>query len=133
MSESARDEANGDAPETDRERQTLGALFTRLGDQIRTLIRAELGVYRAEAEWRAISLGWAAAFGFGALALLQAVTVALFVGLIMALAPLWGTGFAVLVVTLGGLAVAGLLAWLGYRKIAAVLAPASPKDTDVTS
>jgi Putative Actinobacterial Holin-X, holin superfamily III len=108
-------------------RPALGVLFARLGEQLRTLIRAELGLYRAEAEWRAVSLGWAAAFVFGALALVQAITVALLVGLILALAPVWGIGWAVAVVTFGGLAVAGLLAWLGYRKIAAVLEPAPPE------
>jgi hypothetical protein len=108
----------------------LSALVTQLGEQLRILIRAELGLYRAEAEWRAVSLGWAAALVFGALALLQAVSVTLLVGLVLALAPLWGTGFAVAAVTLAGLAIAGLLAWLGYRRIAAVLEP-SPTGEDV--
>jgi amino acid transporter len=114
-------------------RPSLGTLVTRLGEQLRSLIRAELGLYRAEAEWRAVSLGWAAAFMFGALALVQAIAVALLVGMIMALAPVWGTGWAVAGVTLGGLAVAALLAWLGYRKIAVVLEPGPPEDRDVTS
>ncbi len=115
------------------QRPTLGVLFARLADQLRTLIRAELGLYRAEAEWRAVSFGWAAAYLLGALALVQAITVALFVGLILALAPLWGTGWAVAAVTLGGLLLAALLGWLGYRKIAAALEPTPPEADDVTS
>lgn len=115
------------------QRPSLGALCSRLADQLRTLVRAELGLYRAEAEWRAISFGWAAAFLLGALAIVQAVTVALFVGLILALAPIWGTGGAVAAVTSGGLLVAGLLGWLGYRKIAAALEPSAPETEDVTS
>lgn len=123
-----------DEADTAPGRPTLGALFARLADQLRTLIRAELGLYRAEAEWRAISFGWAAAFLLGALAIVQAVTVALFVGLILVLAPLWGTGWAVAAVTLGGLLLAALLGWLGYRKIAAALEPNPPEDReDLTS
>jgi Putative Actinobacterial Holin-X, holin superfamily III len=122
-------------------RPTLGVLFTRLANQLRALIRAEIGLYRAEAEWRLVSLGWAAAFIFGALALVQALSVALLVGLILALAPLWGTGWAVAVVTFGGLAAAALLGWLGYRRVAAVLEPAPsdspaadrPAESDLTS
>jgi hypothetical protein len=108
-------------------RPSLGTLLTRLSGQIRTLIRAEIGLYRAEAAWRAVSLGWAAGFAFGALALLQALTVALLVGLILALAPVWGIGWAVAAVTLGGLATAALLGWLAYRKIAAALEPDPPE------
>jgi len=108
-------------------RATLAALFSRLAEQVRTLIRAEIGLYRAEAAWRAVSLGWAAGFAFGALALVQALSVALLVGLILALAPLWGIGWAVAAVTLGGLAIALLLGWLAYRKIAAALEPDPPE------
>lgn len=109
-------------------RPSLGMLLARLAEQVRALIRAEISLYRAEAAWRAVSLGWAAGFAFGALALLQALTVALLVGLILALAPLWGIGWAVAAVTLGGLALAALLAWLAYRKIASALEPDAPEE-----
>jgi len=110
-------------------RPALGVLFKRLAEQVRTLIRAEIGLYRAEAAWRAVSLGWAAGFAFGALALVQALSVALLVGLILALAPIWGVGWAVAAVTLGGLVVAALLGWLAYRKIAAALEPDPPETS----
>jgi len=126
-----RPEATGE-PIAER-RPTLGVLFRRLAEQVRTLIRAEIGLYRAEAAWRAVSLGWAAGFAFGALALVQALSVALLVGLILALAPVWGIGWAVAAVTFGGLAIAALLGWLAYRKIAAALEPEPPEAAKAES
>lgn len=114
-------------------RPPITTLLTRLADQVRALIRAEISLYRAEAAWRAASLGWAAGFAFGALALMQALTVALLVGLILALAPVWGIGWAVACVTLGGLAITALLGWLAYRKIAAAFEPEPPASKDTES
>ncbi len=111
-------------------RPTLGVLLRRLIGQIQTLIRAEIGLYRAEATWRAISIGRAAGFAFGALALAQALLAALLVGLIMALAPVWGIAWAIGSVMLGGFVITGLLGWLAYRRIRAVFRPApSPAKT----
>ena len=52
-----------------------------------------------------------------ALSLVQAVIVAALVGLLIVLRPLLGPGGATAVVVVGGLALAGLLAWLGWRQL----------------
>lgn len=99
------------------ERPSITDLLARLGAQARALIRAETRLYRAEAGRRLVSAGWGAALCLVALALLQGVTVALLVGIVLALTPLWGAGLATAAVTTVGVALAALCGWLGLRWI----------------
>ena len=113
-------------PEPDvpgEERPTIGELFTQLVDGGRGLFQAEVALYRIEAGRRSLSAGWAAGLLVGALTLAQGALIALLVGLIMVLAPALGTGWAVASVTVGAVALAGLLGWLGMRQISRAIDP----------
>lgn len=104
-------------------RPTIGELFTQLVDGARGLFQAEVALYRIEAGRRSLSAGWAAGLLIGALTLAQGALIALLVGLIMILAPAVGIVWAVVIVTVGAVALAGLLGWLGVRQISRVIDP----------
>ena len=108
---------------TSHSRPTIGELFTQLVDGGRGLLKAEIALYRIEAGRRSLSAGWAAGLLIGALTLVQGALIALLVGLMMVLAPVLGTGWAVAIVTVGAVALAALLGWLGVRQIARVIDP----------
>ena len=107
----------------DEARPTIGELFTQLVDGGRGLFQAEVALYRIEAGRRSLSAGRAAGLLIGALTLAQGALIAFLVGLIMVLAPALGTGWAVIIVTVGAVVLAGLLAWLGVRQISRVIDP----------
>lgn len=108
---------------TGEARPAIGELFTRLVDAGRGLLKAEVALYRVEAGRRSLSAGWAAGLLIGALTLVQGALIALLVGLIMVLAPIIGTGWAVTLVTVAAIALACLLGWLGVRQISHAIDP----------
>lgn len=110
----------GGAPEP---RPTLAQLFGRLVDDGEDFIRAEVGLYRAQAGAKLLDARWIAA-AFGAAILLgQGVLIASLVGLILALAPRLGPGWATLIVVGITLAAIALLIRIGVRRLKALLNP----------
>jgi len=109
------------APDHEAE-ESVSTLVTRLVAESRDLAQAEVALYKAKAGERITAFRNAAVF-FGAAAVLalSAVT-ALLVGLIMTLATLVGPGWATLIVVVGVLVIAGVLAMIGKGR----LAPAKP-------
>jgi fumarate reductase subunit D len=101
---------NGDVP--------IGQLFSQLVDDGKRYARAEVELYKAKAADKAEPVKWAAIFGGAALTLVLSAVTALLVGLILALETLVGPLAATLIVVLATLAIAGLLGWVAYKRIA---------------
>lgn len=101
---------NGDVP--------IGQLFSQLVDDGKRYARAEVELYKAKAADKAEPVKWAAIFGGAALTLALSAVTALLVGLILALETLVGPLAATLIVVLATLAIAGLLGWMAYKRIA---------------
>ncbi len=97
----------------------IGTLVHRAVEDARELAQAEIALVKAKAGERVTAYKNAAIF-FGAAAVLalSAVT-ALLVGLILSLATLVGPGGATAIVVIATLAIAGLLALIGSKKMAA--------------
>lgn len=101
---------NGDVP--------IGQLFSQLVDDGKRYARAEVELYKAKAADKAEPVKWAAIYGGGAITLALSAVTALLVGLILALETLVGPLAATLIVVLATLAVAGLLGWMAYKRVA---------------
>lgn len=99
------------------EQESIPALVGRLIDDGEGFVRAELKLYRARLFSRLDEARNAIILAVVALSLAQAVIVAALVGLLIVLRPILGPGGATGVVVAGGLALAGLLAWLGWRQL----------------
>ncbi|QDZ07255.1 phage holin family protein [Sphingomonas panacisoli] len=99
------------------QQESIPALVSRLIDDGEEFVRAELKLYRARLFSRIDGARNAIILAVVALSLAQAVIVAALVGLLIVLRPLLGPGGATGVVVAGGLALAGLLAWLGWRQL----------------
>jgi hypothetical protein len=108
------------------ERPTIAELFERLAHDLQALFRAEFALYRAEAARRALSAGWAVGLIIAAVTLAQGALIALLVGLILLLAPVVGTGWAIVAVTTGALGLAGVLTWFGWRNANRMIDPDQP-------
>lgn len=112
-----------ETPDSDveTERPALASLFVELTRDAGSFARAEIDYLKAKAGLRAHR----AAPGFGmigiAIALALGILMAVPVGLLLLLAPMIGTGWALLAVTLGGVVLAALLFKLGTRRIKTVL------------
>ncbi|MDB5712733.1 MAG: hypothetical protein JWO15_130 [Sphingomonadales bacterium] len=101
-------------------RPSLGTLFTRLISEGEAFIRAEVRLYRAQAMRKAFSAGLIIALVVGAIMLLQALIVAILIGIILTIAPLVSIGWAVVIVSVGTLAliaIAGLTARARIREL----------------
>ena len=98
----------------------LGDVFARLVDEGKGCAQAEIGYYRTLVRSKlrdARSMLW---MGAAALALAQAASVALVVGLVLTLSPLVGPGWATLIVVVATCLVAGVmarLAWVHVKRI----------------
>ncbi len=98
-------------------RQTKPEMFSQLVDDGRHWLRAEAAVYRAEARRRLIAAAIIAGlFAVAAVIAFAALSTALF-GAILALAPRLGAGGATLVVVVGALIMATLLALVGRWRL----------------
>ena len=100
------------------EQESLGALLGRLVEDGKGYARAEIGYYKTLARARLGEVRGGLIFGVVALVLALAAINALLVGLVLTLATLVGPGWATLIVVLGALALAGLMALLAWKHIA---------------
>lgn len=113
--------SDAEPPIDAQERPALSSLLVELTRDARSFATAEVEYLKAQAGERAhfavpglIMISVAIAFATG-------VLTALPVALIWLLAPIIGAGWAILAITLSGLALAALLLKLGTRRIKAVL------------
>jgi len=110
----------------DRE-QSIGELLGRVAETGRAAVEAEIGVWKAIAAWRLSGLRLGLPARIGAFFIGQSLVTAMFIGLVIALAPVVGAGWAVLIMTLIGLALIGVLIWFAMRRLRTLVAPL-PKE-----
>lgn len=115
MIDTATDERTSD------EEVSIGDLLSRLIDDTEQFVRAEFGLYRAQAIKR-FSQSWGAiGMVVVAVVLLQAAVIALLVGAIIALAPVIGGFWAMVLVLAVAIGVATLLLSIAWRRLRAVM------------
>ncbi|MEN2785462.1 phage holin family protein [Sphingomonas qilianensis] len=96
---------------------SIGALAGDLVADARAYALAEVAVYRAKATVWLGEAKFVAIFGVSALVLANAAVIALFVGLLLTLAPRVGPGWATVIVVGGTLVLVALLGWLALRRV----------------
>jgi uncharacterized membrane protein len=101
-----------------REDEGLGALVGRAVEETRGLVGAEIELYKARFGERAAAYKSAIVFFAIAGVLALAALIALLVGLILTIATLVGPGFATAIVVGVVLLIAGVLGFVGTRKLA---------------
>lgn len=107
-------------------RASLSTLFTRLISEGEAFIRAEISLYKAQATRKAFSAGLIIAMIGGAVMLLQALIVAILIGIIMTIAPAVGIGWAVVIVAVGTSTLIATAALIARARISNLL---KPEDT----
>jgi len=115
-------------PDDELDRASLGGLFSRLVEDTEQLVRAELRVYREALLARLLRARLAVALLVIAALIVGASATALLVGIAIALGRAIGPIAACFVVGIGGLALAGLLAWLGARRIGSIVSEALGRE-----
>jgi Putative Actinobacterial Holin-X, holin superfamily III len=100
-------------PDEEVERQSLPDLFVELVDDGRDWLNAEIAVYRAEARRRLIIAGIGLGLMTLAAALVAGTLVAMLVGVVFALAPVVGPGWATAIVIAVALLIAAIAAQAG--------------------
>jgi hypothetical protein len=95
---------------------SLRDLIARLIDSAKAYVRAEVALVKKTVEVRLDQAKPAAAFGIGAVMLVQAALVVLLMALGMGLATWLGTAGGLAVAALIGLLIAGLLVWLAIGR-----------------
>lgn len=98
--------------------ESIGTLIGRLTEDGKRYARAEIGYYKLLATTKLREAGLGIGFGLVALVLLCSTLTALLVGVILALVPLVGAGWATAIVVVAALLIAGLFGWIAYRQIA---------------
>ena len=98
------------------EEESLGGLVTRVVDDAKAFVRAEVALYREEAGAALGEAKWLAVMAAAALILAIGGGVLLLIAAVLALGSLIGDGWAALVVALASLGVAGLLGWLAAKR-----------------
>jgi hypothetical protein len=106
-----------DNPDEEVKRQSLPDLFVELVDDGRDWLNAEIAVYRAEARRRLIIAGIGLGLMTLAAALVAGTLVALLVGVVFALAPVVGPGWATTIVIAVALIIAGIAAQAGRLQL----------------
>lgn len=96
---------------------SIVGLFTRLVDDAETFVRAEIRLYRANVFSRLSDARTAIIMLLTSFLIAQSAIIALLVGLVVILRPAFGAVGATATVVIGGVSVAGLLAWLAINKI----------------
>ncbi len=104
-------------PLEEGERQSLPDLIIELADDGRDWLNAEIAVYRAEARRRLIIAGIGVGLMTLAAALVAGTLVALLVGVVFALAPVVGAGWATAIVIAVALALAAVAAQVGRLQL----------------
>lgn len=106
---------------SDTKEETFPELVSRVVDDAKEVARAEIALVRAQADAKVA--GWVARYRAAAILFVTAClfSVAAFIGLvaglILTLAPCVGPGWATLIVVGGTMVLAGLLGWLGLRRL----------------
>jgi len=100
------------------EDEGLGTLVGRAVEETRGVVTAEIELYKARFGERAAAYKSAAVFFGIAGVLALAALIALLVGLILTVATLVGPGFATAIVVGVVLVAAGVLGYIGVRKLA---------------
>lgn len=107
--------ATGPVPDAPvHEEASLGDAFTRVGNAARVFAGAEVALLKKRGAIIGGAARWIAIFGVIAFIIAFGMIVTLMIGAVLALAPLWGLGLALLAVT-GAALVAILLCALGIR------------------
>lgn len=105
----------------DKDEETFPELVSRVVDDAKEVARAEIALVRAQASAKVgglVARYRAVAILFGTAALLAvAGLIGLVVGLILTLAPHAGPGWATAIVIGATMVLAGLLGWLGSRRL----------------
>ena len=104
--------------------ESLGTLITRVVDDAKAFVAAEIALYRAKAMSWVGTIKVVAILGVTALVLVNAAVIALLVGLILTLQTVVGAGWATLIVVAVTLAIAGLLGRLAAGRIGKMSAKA---------
>lgn len=102
--------------------ESIPALVTQLIDDGKQFARSELNFYRTLVMSRVGEARNGIILVVAALSLIHAVLVAALVGLVLVLTPLIGPGGATATVVLLGLALTGLLGWLGWLQLSKAIA-----------
>lgn len=102
-------------------RASIGDLLGRLVADITAFVQAELALYRAQAGQKAVAAGWSLGLFIVAIALVQGATIALLVGLVLALAPHLGIAWAIAIVVFGSVALAAVLAKIGSVRLSKLM------------
>jgi Putative Actinobacterial Holin-X, holin superfamily III len=95
----------------------LRSVLTQLYDDGRAYASAQIDLLTVVGKEKARALGWLVVLVLTALVLAFGALLALLVGLMLVLQPMLGTGWAVMAVVIGAVAVAGLIGWLGYARM----------------
>jgi Putative Actinobacterial Holin-X, holin superfamily III len=104
-------------PVEEEARQSLPDLFAELADDGRDWLNAEIAVYRAEARRRLIIAGIGLGLMTLAAALVAGTLVALLVGVVFALVPVMGAGWATALVIGVALLIAAIAAQAGRLQL----------------
>ena len=101
-------------------------------DDIRALVRAELGYYQSRLDYSRHVMR--ASFRFGAIAAFafSGAAIALVIGLVMTLAPHIGPGWATLAVTLGFILIGAVSGYQARKWLRKVYFPEIERDDDDT-
>lgn len=102
---------------SDTSEETLPELVSRIVDDAKEVARAEVALVKAQALAKVAGYRTAAALFVAAYLVSVAALIALVVGLVLTLAPRVGPGWATAIVVAATFAVAGLLGWLGWRRL----------------
>lgn len=105
------------------ERESVSHLLSRLVDDVRNLVQAEVALQKAKLSERLAGYKSAVVFFAAAGVLALAALIALLVGLIMTLATLVGPGWATLIVVLSVFVIAGVLGLIGKSRLSAIGQP----------
>lgn len=102
----------------------------RLMDDVRELVQAELGYYRARLDYSRHVVKWSARFGMLAAFAFGAAGIALVLGLVITLAPHVGPGVATFIVTGTFLVIGGISAYFARQWIRRIYFPEIDGDRD---
>jgi Putative Actinobacterial Holin-X, holin superfamily III len=99
---------------------SFGELFRQLLDDVYGYVDAERSVYSLQARISRRAAGWVAIFALGAIVMAQGAMIGLVVGLLLTLVPMFGSGWATLIIVLGCSVFTGLFIWLIRMKLRSV-------------
>jgi hypothetical protein len=100
---------------TDASERSVTQTVSLIIDDVRAVVRAELGFFQARLDYSFYVIKWALCFGAIAAVAFSAAAIGLVTGLIITLVPYIGAGWATLVVTFGFI-IAGLISGYQARK-----------------